>query len=266
MQPVFMNLTLAFIAGFCATACRNDDALTLVDAPKDPIPGEKAEFQASKVDQQEPETPYGEIEPDQITANGTTLVSTVREGGKWISRQDYRSLQPGMATLHGHLVLTNSGQSFPETIRSHQGLRGGIIVTYNPENGKYSYADTYGVEPPLASFPEVGQATYRSVAFDMKEQGTLTYHVDFAAKSGHGEITGLSRYGTITLANAPLKVETHSGKSSYVGRGTASSAKGGSFDYQVDFYGQQAEEIAGFADNAQLEAVGFHGTRGAITE
>ena len=100
----------------------------------------------------------------------------------------------------------------------------------------------------------------------MTEQGTLTYHVDFAAKNGHGQIEGLSRHGTITLANAPIKVETHSGKSEYIGRGTASSAKGSRFDYVVGFAGQQAEEIGGYATNAQGEAVGFHGTRGAITE
>ncbi|MDO5091161.1 MAG: factor H binding family protein [Cardiobacteriaceae bacterium] len=266
MQPVFMNLTLAFIAGFCASACSNNDSVALVDAPKDPTPAEKAQFEASKVDRREAETFGGEIEPAQITANGATLASLTREGGKWIGRSDYRSLQPGMTTLNGRYIFTNSGQSEPETIRSYQGFRSGALVTYATAHGKLGHVSTYGVDTPVASFPGAGQATYRGVAFDMTEQGTLTYHVDFAAKNGHGQIDGLSRHGTITLANAPIKVETQSGKSDYIGRGTANSAKGSRFDYQVGFYGHQAEEIAGFARSAQQETVGFHGTRGAITE
>lgn len=267
MQPMILNIALAFAAGFCATACGNNDSLTLIDAPKDPTPAEKAQFEASKVDREEAETPYGgeEDPPYQITANGATLISATREGGQWISRSDYRSLQPGMTTLSGRYILTNSGQSAPETIRSYQGFRSGVVIAYDSANGKYDHADVYGADSPVASFPTAGQATYRGTAFDMKEQGTLTYHVDFAAKHGHGQIDGLSRYGTITLANAPIKVETHYGKSEYGVSGTASSAKGSNFEYGVGFFGQQAEEIAGFVHNAQ-EAVGFHGTRGAITE
>ncbi|MDO5090994.1 MAG: factor H binding family protein [Cardiobacteriaceae bacterium] len=168
-----------------------------------------------------------------------------------------------MTTLNGSYTLTNRGQPEPATIRSYQGFRSGVVIAYNPTDGKHTHMGTYGVETPEANFPGAGQATYRGVAFDMTEQGTLTYHVDFAAKNGHGEITGLSRYGTITLANVPVKTV----KNSYgVIAGTASSAKGGSFDYGVGFAGEQAEEIAGFATNAQGEAVGFHGTRGAISE
>ncbi|MDO5090995.1 MAG: hypothetical protein Q4D61_05565 [Cardiobacteriaceae bacterium] len=42
MQPVFMNLALAFVAGFCATACGNNDSLTLIDAPQRPHPRRKS--------------------------------------------------------------------------------------------------------------------------------------------------------------------------------------------------------------------------------
>lgn len=266
MKPMFMNLTLAFIAGCCVTACGgSSDDHVLVDAPKDLTPAEKAEFQARKVDRSEIETPYvGEPDPYQITANGATLVSTAREGGKRIARKDYRSLQPGMTTLNGRYIFTNSGQSEPETIRSYQGFRSGVVIAYNPADGRADYGSMYGAGTPLASFPGAGHATYRGTAFDMKEEGALTYHVDFAAKNGHGEISGLSRHGTITLANAPFAEGYAEGYSNI--NGTASSAKGSSFDYVVGFYGQQAEEIAGYAQSAQFEAVGFHGTRGAISE
>ena len=37
-------------------------------------------------------------------------------------------------------------------------------------------------------------------------------------------------------------------------------------DYILGFFGNRAEEIAGQATSSKQEAIGFHGTRGAITE
>lgn len=269
MQPTLLNLALTFAVGVCTAACDGNDN-TLIDAPKAPTSAEQAEFEASKVELEEAETPYNDPIPYQLTANGATLESLAREDGKWIARTDYRSLQPGMTTLDGRYTATDTGQSAPATmtttIRSYQGSRSGITIPYAPEDGKATSADAYGADTPVVGFPAAGQTTYRGVAFNMTEQATLTYHIDFAAKSGHGKIEGLARHDTITLANAPLKEESNPDAGKYIVRGTATSAKGESFDYQIAFYGQQAAEIAGYASNAQKEGVGFHGTRDAITE
>lgn len=260
MHILAPQLILA-ISAACLTACGSGETV-LVDAPQALTPDERNAFEVSKVSREEYGTPYGDIQPYRIIANGATLANTTREGGKWITRRDFRSLQPGMSTLSGHYTLTNSGQSYPVTIRSYQGFRSGTIISYDAPAGVVTYWGSYGIATPLATYPTAGQATYRGTAFDRQEEGMLTYHVDFAAKNGHGQIDGLSRYGTITLNNASLNPED----AASFGRGTASSAKGSSFDYAVGFFGNQAEEIAGYARNAQKEAVAFHGTRGAITE
>ena len=49
-------------------------------------------------------------------------------------------------------------------------------------------------------------------------------------------------------------------------RATPAPAGGGEMDYILGFFGNRAEEIAGQATSSKQEAIGFHGTRGAITE
>lgn len=170
-----------------------------------------------------------------------------------------------MSTLQGMLTYS-AGESFPQTIRSYQGFRSGTVLSYIPPNGHFMFYGTYGVVTPANNFPIAGKATYQGVAFDHSEKGTLTYHVDFVAKNGYNEINGLPRLGIVTLNNARIQVESTLNGNDYIGRGTASSAKGSTFNYTVAFSGYQAEEVAGYMHNAQNEAIGFHSTSGAITE
>ena len=256
------------LAALGLAACGGSDNTVLVDAPQALSAAEQAEFAASKIDKESVDPNYPPEVASQISAGGATLVDVYRENGIWVSKNDYRSLQAGLTTLNGTYTFTDSGTTYPLITRSYQGWRGGAVVSYYPANGEFYYVDTYGVDTPVNAFPSAGQATYRGTAFDIDDDGALTYHVDFAAKSGAGEITGLERYGTISLHTAPIAAETSAlGVSRYGVRGTAGSARGTQFDYVVGFAGRQAEEIAGFAVNTTSgDAVGFHGTRGAITE
>lgn len=256
------------LAALGLAACGGSDNTVLVDAPQALSAAEQAEFAAEKVGKGTFDPNYPPDAAFHISAGGATLKSVYRENGRWVSKDDYRSLRPGLTTLNSTLTFTDSGNTYPLITRSYQGWRSGTLITYNPANGKSYNADIYGVEAPLAAFPSAGQATYRGTAFDIDDDGALTYHVDFAAKSGAGEITGLERYGTISLHTAPLAAETNAlGESGYLGRGTATSARGTQFDYSFNFHGHQAEEIAGLATNTTSgDGIGFHGTRGAITE
>ena len=255
------------LAALGLAACGGSDNTVLVDAPQALSAAEQTEFAASKIDKETFDPNHPPEAAYELNAGGATLLDVYRENGTWVAEMDYRSLQPGLTTLNSTLILTDSGRTHPLTTRSYQGWRSGAMVVYEPSSASYIYADTYGVDTPVNAFPSAGQATYRGTAFDFDDDGALTYHVDFAAKSGSGEITGLERYGTISLNTAPIAVETNAlGDSRHVGRGTAGSARGTQFDYVVGFAGHQAEEIAGIATSTGGDAVGFHGTRGAITE
>ena len=256
------------LAALGLAACGGSDNTVLVDAPQALSAAEQAEFAASKAGRSALDPNYHPNAAFQISAGGATLMSVYRENGTWVGDVDYRSLQAGMTTLNGTYTFTDSGTTYPMTIRSYQGWRSGAVIVYNPADGEYYNTDVYGVVTPLAALPSAGKATYRGTAFDFDDDGALTYHVDFAAKSGAGEITGLERYGTISLNTASIAVETNAlGESGYLGRGTATSARGTQFDYSFNFHGRQAEEIAGLATNTTSgDGIGFHGTRGAITE
>lgn len=239
-----------------------------MDAPQALSAAEQAEFAASKIEQEVFELDNLPSAAYQISAGGATLVDVNRKNGIWVAEQDYRSVQSGLNSLNGTLTFMDSGTTYPLIVRSYQNWRSGIVAIYNPADGRFRNIDVYSVETPLDAFPNTGKATYSGTAFDFDDEGALTYHVDFAAKSGAGEITGLDRYGTISLNTAQIAAETTAlGDSRYVGYGTAGSARGTQFDYVFGFAGHQAEEIAGSAiNNTNGDAVGFHGTRGAITE
>ncbi len=55
----------------------------------------------------------------------------------------------------------------------------------------YTVQDDKGLATKELQFPTEGKATYTGVAFDSHSQGTLTYNVDFAKKTGQGSIEGL---------------------------------------------------------------------------
>lgn len=112
----------------------------------------------------------------------------------------------------------------------------------------YDVNDARGFKTPVDKFPTEGKATYNGVAFDAKKQGELTYTVNFAERKGSGEITGLDHIGDITLQEADLYKSASEGNMKIKGYAVANDWQnegGVTGNYNVDFFGPNAEEIAG---------------------
>ena len=209
------------------------------------------------------------LRPSSIVVNGKTITNTYRKEGEIIAEYDFRSLPAGFASLNASRTYKDDGSTEQKTLRSYQGFHGGILLTY-ASDGKVDTTADYGVHTPAAAIPTAGKATYNGTAFDKNERGNFTYYVDFAARNGHGNITGLSRFGDISLARAALTNGNYltgkGGSAKGTGiEGEATAASGSRFNYDLVFFGNQAEELTGDLYNRSLESIGVHGTRGAIS-
>ena len=271
MQKTTLNLA-AIISAALLTACGGSSdgaaANTLIPAPTEPNAAETAAFHASKQHREKADVAgNGDWQPYSISVNGRPLLHTSGDRSNAVQEHDFRSLPAGFAAYNG--TYTNRDGSFPVKVRSYQGFRSGVVATYHNENAFADVID-YGVRTPPAAIPTAGKATYHGTAFDSNERGSLTYHVDFAAKTGQGHIDGLNKYkyGDITLAEGKFLQDKllNGDTQTWIG-GKASAATGSSFDYRLFFFGNRAEEIAGHATSGDTGAgLGLHGTRGAITE
>ena len=209
------------------------------------------------------------IRPSSFVVNGKTIMNTYRKEGEVIFEYDFRSLPAGFASLNASETYKDDDSTESLTLRSYQGFHSGILLTYASDGKANSVAD-YGVYTPVAAIPTAGKATYNGTAFDKDERGNFTYHVDFAAKNGHGNITGMSSFGDISLASAALTDGDYwNGKGGTVKatgiEGQATAAGGSRFNYELTFYGNQAEELTGELYNRNLDLIEVHGTRGAIS-
>lgn len=144
----------------------------------------------------------------------------------------------------------------------------GMTFYHIVESGKHSTSeDTYqifnvvGVHTTQDQLPN-NQATYKGIAFDDREQGgKITYHVDFANKTGSGEITGLERYGKISLHQGSIRNLTNEDQEWAVYKdnnqgikSAATSEKIGDVrGYELLFFGPNAEEISGFVKETPPE-------------
>lgn len=210
---------------------------------------------------------------DSIYIVNGAIIRSVRatEDGKSVYRKDFRSLPQGLATLRGENWQGNA--VFPVVIRSYQGFHSGVAMAHKapefPGSPHTYWAEIYGAYTPRKALPAQGKATYTGIAFDEHEEGNINYHVDFGNKKGSGVIEGLSRYGKITLHEAPWTgVFTLNGSSDFyrVSNAPVSSEKGHTFlGYNLHFAGLQAEEISGYILTNQHVGIGFHGTRGEIS-
>ena len=269
MQKTTLNLA-AIISAALLTACGGSSdgaaANALVPAPTEPNAAETAAFHASKQRREKTNVVGVGWQPYSLSANGHTLIRVSGDRSNAVEEIDFRSLPAGFAAYNG--TYTNRDRSFPVKVRSYQGFRSGVVATYHNGN-EISDLIPYGVVTPPAAIPAAGRATYHGTAFDRNERGSLTYHVDFAAKTGQGHIDGLNKYkyGDITLAEGKFSQDKllNGDSQTWIG-GKASAATGSSFDYALAFFGNRAEEIAGYARNDKQEGITLHGTRGAITE
>ncbi|MDO5068661.1 MAG: factor H binding family protein [Neisseria zoodegmatis] len=117
------------------------------------------------------------------------------------------------------------------------------------------------------TLPTTGKYTYNGAAFSNSETGRLTYNVDFDKKVGSGAVTGLVQTGDIKLEEAAFKhnawsndldgtsVRAH-GIAGKVSKGTESVG-----DYSLNFFGQNAEEVAGVVYHNQVGNIGIAGQR-----
>ena len=209
------------------------------------------------------------IRPSQYVVNGKTIMNTYRKLGEVIGEYDFRSLPAGFASLNASKTYKDDDSTVPLTLRSYQGFHSGVLAAYKAD-GKGETHGEYGVHTPAVAIPAAGKATYNGIAFDKDERGNFTYHVDFAARNGYGNITGISGLGDISLASAALTDDDYqTGKGGSVKgtgiEGQATAASGDRFNYDLTFYGSQAEELAGDLKNRNLDLIKVHGTRGAIS-
>lgn len=179
---------------------------------------------------------------------------------------DMRSLPQGwLATTGRQISRDASGDSTTMQVRSYQGFYSGAYIQKGDEG--FNLHLTYGVEPLADDMPSRGKATYTGVAFDERDKGTFTYHLDFAKQSGHGQISGLSRYGEVTLHPS---VFTRTQLNDFVifqtVRGRASSAKSNALQYSANVWGAGAQEINGKIQEWGDATAVFQGSRGDIVE
>ena len=269
MQKTTLNLA-AIISAALLTACGGSSdgaaANALVPAPTVPNAAETAAFNASK-QRREKTSAFGDWQPHSLSANGHIIYRATGSGSNPVAEYDFRSLPAGFAAYNG--TYTDRDVSLPVKVRSYQGFRSGVAAAYFENNSTGYIIEEYGVSTPPAALPAAGRATYNGIAFDHSDRGSFTYHVDFAAKTGQGHIDGLNKYkyGDITLAEGKFLQDKllNGDTQTWIG-GKASAATGSSFDYRLFFFGNRAEEIAGYAINDEREGIALHGTRGAITE
>ena len=210
------------------------------------------------------------LRPSSIVVNGKTIMNTYRKEGEVIFDYDYRSLPAGFASLNASKTYKDDDSTESLTLRSYQGFHSGVLAAYTADGKGETNAAAYGVHTPAAAIPAAGKATYNGIAFDKDERGNFTYHVDFAARNGYGNVTGISRFGDISLASAALTDGDYlTGKGGAVKatgiQGQATAARGDRFEYNLTFFGNQAEELAGDLKNRNLDLIKVHGTRGAIS-
>ncbi len=134
----------------------------------------------------------------------------------------------------------------------------------NPESSGVDYS--LSIQPISGRFggfetkilPTEGSAIYQGKAFTIERQGNLTYNVDFARREGEGNITELKDLGTLHLDKGnivrPFNYEGWGlGINSSI---TAKEWQGQNVkgQYQLFFYGPNAEEIAGVAGIVQVQS------------
>lgn len=228
------------------------------NAPAAPDAQERAEFAAGKIREDTflITLPMNHI-TDYTTADGHVLLKVSMLG--WgTKRWDASKLPQGFATVSGRVSETGNFDAGTFTARSYQGFRGGVLTLDGADD-----ETTYGDYTAPAQLPAAGKATYQGVAFDREHQGTLTYHIDFAEKTGHGVIENLPAYGTLHLDKGGIHTNDAMENASEIS-GTAAAAGGQTLNYRLHVFGNRAEEIAGYAEGYGKDTVIFHGTRGAI--
>ncbi len=160
-------------------------------------------------------------------------------------------------------TLTRSGES--HIYRQNYSLIAGIKPTsYSIQGDGVNKREPINDEnyltikgTPTKILPTAGKATYSGAAFDGRNQGVLSYSVNFNERTGEGNITGLGEKvvlnkGNITNINHNNKIDG----SHLQGYGIQGSSNKG--NYELGFFGANAEEIVGTVNDGEI---GFAGSR-----
>ena len=107
-------------------------------------------------------------------------------------------------------------------------------------DGNYRIEKNTGGEKTIA-LPSEGLATYNGKAFTSDHEGELTYTVNFTDRTGSGKLSNFKDIDDISLNSGEISSGSNMIKSS------ASMANGTQGEYELSFYGPNAEEIAGKA-------------------
>ena len=241
----------------------------LAPAPSTPNAAERTAFNNSKRKLERPTDLNGVLTQGMTYAlkvNGKEIINFTST----LSRGNFTDIPNGFSSRTGTFTISSgkNSKSWPVIVRSYQNFRSGVVATYETSSNEYMDISFYGVNTPAASIPKTGKATYTGTAFDKNNIGRLIYNVDFGAKTGQGYVDGLTQYGRVTLNRGEIKegrlrtVEIRDGGQV---SGTATATKGASLNYVMQFFGNQAEEVAGYAAN-KTHGIALHGTRGEITQ
>lgn len=223
-------------------------------------PLEKEQFEAAKTGTEL----LSQRENRNIILGNHIVHSHLAEGGKTRRRYDARPFSQGLHEYSVDIVYPDNNSRDKGRLLSYQGFRGGIFKVYSGHDDIAGYV--YGYDTPVKQWPNSGKATYQGIAFDQHGKGTLTYHIDFARKNGHGTVEGISKYGNITLHPAIYETEYDevANRDIYINKGDATAANGKQMEYRTFLFGAQAEEIGGYVDTDDDSSMAIYGTRGNI--
>ncbi|WP_304672725.1 factor H binding protein domain-containing protein [Neisseria blantyrii] len=159
-------------------------------------------------------------------------------------------------------TVTRSGKA--HIYRQNYSLIAGIsptnVTVRGPEVDKSeNLNDTYILVKGQATqnLPTAGKFDYSGVASDGASQGTLAYSVDFGSRKGSGKITGIG--SDINLSEASIQEARHTNEidnTEINGYGIKGSSNKG--DYELGFFGPNAEEIVGTVNNGEIGFAGSH--------
>ena len=188
---------------------------------------------------------------------------------KQLTRAAHRESAQVRAKVEGvykTYTLTRSGES--HIYRQNYSLIAGIKPTsYSIQGPGVNETEPISDEDyltikgtPTKTLPEAGKATYSGAAFDGKNKGVLNYSVDFKERTGEGNITGLGE--TVVLNKGNITHINHNNEidgSRLQGYGIQGSSNKG--DYELGFFGANAEEIVGTVGDSKNDKIGFAGSR-----
>ncbi|WKS99339.1 transferrin-binding protein-like solute binding protein [Gallibacterium salpingitidis] len=173
---------------------------------------------------------------------------TSGDSGDGIMAGDYYIYKQTFSTIYAYNWLAGSESGKNKTASTLP--RGGSF--------RISYFDNNKLTTDI---PDKGQATYRGESFNADNKGKLEYTVDFNQRTGSGRIYDQANH----LPDISLDSGNINGSNI---RSTASINEEQAGIYQVSFYGDQAQEIAGevYIDRELENAVRTNGNTQAKYE